>query len=213
MHIRFAIKRSFHIATVMTIASMFGLRPPFAVAQCPLTWKSDPIGMNGKVSALLVYGGELIAGGHFTSAGGIPSSGIAKWNGSAWSALGEGVGGIGDVDFGAVHSLAVFNGELIAGGNFKTAGGIGASSIARWNGAIWLPLGTGIEYNPSDQGLVDALAVYKANSLLLDNSTWLEALRPSIWLHGMAIPGQHLIHPWNSLSRFFRWPPRVTNYT
>ena len=36
--------------------------------------------------------GNLYVGGRFTMAGGIEVNGIAKWNGSAWSALGAGVG-------------------------------------------------------------------------------------------------------------------------
>ena len=43
------------------------------------------------VSALEIYEGELIVAGGFTSAGGIVVNGIAKWNGSAWSALGTGL--------------------------------------------------------------------------------------------------------------------------
>jgi hypothetical protein len=38
----------------------------------------------------------------------------------------------------------VYNGELVAGGEFAGAGGNAASNIARWNGTSWQPLGTGI---------------------------------------------------------------------
>ena len=44
------------------------------------------------VCALAVSGTNLYAGGNFTTAGGVPANYIAKWDGSAWSALGSGIG-------------------------------------------------------------------------------------------------------------------------
>ena len=44
-------------------------------------------------NALAVSGTNLYAGGYFTKAGGVPANYIAKWDGSAWSALGSGTGG------------------------------------------------------------------------------------------------------------------------
>jgi hypothetical protein len=97
------------------------------------------------VSALTVFddggGPALYAGGDFTSAGGVSASGIAKWNGSGWSALGAGVNG-------SVYALLVFNDgggqALYVGGDFSTAGGVSANSIAKWNGSSWIALGSGM---------------------------------------------------------------------
>lgn len=49
-----------------------------------------------------------------------------------------------------VFALTVYNGELIAGGFFTTAGGTKTSNIARWDGATWSPLGSGMggAFNP-----------------------------------------------------------------
>ena len=44
-----------------------------------------------RVNALAVSGTNLYAGGYFTTAGGVPANNIAKWDGSAWSALGSGM--------------------------------------------------------------------------------------------------------------------------
>lgn len=98
------------------------------------------------VSALEVFddgtGAALYAGGSFVSIDGATMNSIAKWNGTAWSPLGSGVGSDD------VYALAVFDDgtgpALYAGGYFLTAGGVPASSIARWNGASWSPLGTGM---------------------------------------------------------------------
>ena len=38
-----------------------------------------------------------------------------------------------------VSSLTVYDGELVAGGFFTTAGGAPANHIARWDGSAWQP--------------------------------------------------------------------------
>jgi hypothetical protein len=53
-----------------------------------------------------------------------------------------------------VYCLTVYNGSLIAGGSFTTAGGGAANRIARWNGSNWQQLGSGMNGN------VNALTVY-----------------------------------------------------
>ncbi len=112
------------------------------------TWHPLGTGLDSSTAyALTVYNGELIAGGGFSNAGGSSANGIARWNGSAWQALGTGTDNI-------VISLTVYNGELIAGGNFGTAGDVVCSRIARWDGTQWRPLGSGVS------GDVNALAAY-----------------------------------------------------
>lgn len=103
------------------------------------SWMPLGGGMNGPVSALTVFNGELIAGGEFTNAGGTPVNNIARWNGTTWAQLGTGI-------IGNVKALIVYNNELIAGGHFFTAGGVGANCIAKWNGNSWAPLGSGMNY-------------------------------------------------------------------
>ena len=44
----------------------------------------------------------------------------------------------------AVLALCVYNGKLVAGGKFATAGGVSANRIAAWDGVSWQPLGDGI---------------------------------------------------------------------
>jgi hypothetical protein len=108
------------------------------------------------VAAFAVFddgtGEALYAGGFIGYAGGVLVSGIAKWDGTSWSALSgpfaTGVGsGLG------VYSLAVFDDgtgpALYAGGDFTTAGGVTVNNIARWDGSSWSalsgPSGTGID--------------------------------------------------------------------
>ncbi len=100
-----------------------------------------------RVEDLIVYNSELYAGGMFFWASGVSTNNIAKWDGSAWSAVGSGTVGI-------VVSFTVFNGELIVGGAFTSAGGLTANYIAKWNGTTWSTLDTGLN------GAVYALSVY-----------------------------------------------------
>ncbi len=84
--------------------------------------------------------GSIYAGGDFTNAGAVAAADyIAKWNGSAWSALGTGANAAG------VYSLAFDgSGNLYAGGTFTLMGGIANTvRIAKWNGSAWSAMGTG----------------------------------------------------------------------
>jgi hypothetical protein len=56
-----------------------------------------------------------------------------------------------------VTVVAIGSDGLYAGGSFTTAGGTNANRIARWNGTIWVPLGSGTT-NGLD-GSVSAIAV------------------------------------------------------
>jgi hypothetical protein len=100
-------------------------------------------GANGIVYALAADGsGNVYAGGAFTVIGTVTANRIAKWNGSAWSALGGGASG-------AVYALAVSGTDLYVGGNFTTVYRSDATAvpgtgyIAKWNGSAWSALGGG----------------------------------------------------------------------
>jgi hypothetical protein len=111
---------------------------------------SGVIGVNGQVSALAVYNGQLVAAGAFVGAGASSASRIARWSGSTWLTLPgpSGNGMAGPVD--SVRALYVHNGELVAGGRFSSAGGTAANNIARWTGSTWLPVS-----GPSGNGVDD----------------------------------------------------------
>ena len=96
----------------------------------------------GGVSGLAVFDDELIAGGWFTSAGDQSANFIARWNGSTWQPLGSGIGSGGGCT--NVWAMAAFGDQLIVGGQFTTAGGIGANNIARWDGREWHAMDNGL---------------------------------------------------------------------
>ncbi len=111
-----------------------------------------PNGTDGTVRAVVQSGTDTYIGGDFITVGNLVANHIAKWNGTAWSTLGTGVGN------GVVNALAVArNGDVYVGGSFTQAGGAAANRIARWNGTAWSPLGTGMGNGLN--GEVNALAI------------------------------------------------------
>ncbi|MBX3402610.1 MAG: immunoglobulin domain-containing protein [Phycisphaeraceae bacterium] len=116
----------------------------------------------GRVLALMVHEGHLIAGGQFQRSGDAVIVGTARWTGvgagdGSWEEIGGGFG-IGQYGQWPVNALAVYNGELIAAGRFSVSQSDPSTPlqrIARWDGAAWRPIGAGLE------GQVYALEVYR----------------------------------------------------
>jgi len=142
------------------------------------------------VHSFATYNGELYAGGYFSSAGGVPANNIAKWNGTNWSAVGNGTGGIvyslavyngelyagtgnsiirwngtnwsdaGSVNCYGIKSMVVFNGNLYAAGNFPDLGGQYGTSIVKWDGNTWTPV---VPENDLYTVSIECMAVYNGN--------------------------------------------------
>ncbi len=115
-------------------------------------------GINGIIYAIAVSGSDTYVGGSFTDAGGVAAADyVAKWDGSQWSALGQGT----DM---YVRAIAVIGSDVYVGGQFnnaKNADGSnvpGTGNIARWNGTEWNAMGYGMEN--------DVLALAVSGSLL-----------------------------------------------
>jgi hypothetical protein len=115
--------------------------PPILLAAGDENWDdrfSFPgSGVDGNVTALIVNGDDVYAGGGFTHAGEVAANNIAKWDGSAWSSLGNGVNG-------GVNAIVVSGNDVYAGGNFWQAGDVPANRIAKWDGSAWSSLGSGV---------------------------------------------------------------------
>lgn len=109
------------------------------------SWSALGSGVEGhgsSVQSMLVFddgtGPALYVAGRFEVAGGVPRNGVAKWDGSAWASVGNGLEK-------GVSQLLVFddgNGDrLYACGSFDFGGGTSFNGLARWNGSNWDPAG------------------------------------------------------------------------
>src|SRR5262249_14488994 len=115
------------------------------------TWDPDGAGPAGEL---------LVLGGRFQGAGDLLAANVVAWDPAtgSWSMLGTGTGE-------AVNALATLpHGDLLAAGEFTTAGGVPANRIARWNGSSWSAIGSG-----TDAGIA-ALAVLPTGDLVAAGS-------------------------------------------
>jgi len=105
----------------------FGCWMPFGLGMTRAD-KIDP-----GVSTLAVNDRQLIAGGNFDYADGVPAHRVAAWDGNSWSPFGSGP--IGDY---GVNVAAPYEGNLLIGrGNDSGT----LLPILKWNGGTWLAMG------------------------------------------------------------------------
>ena len=113
------------------------------------SWSSVDGGLHGEAAAWVQSfaefddgtGPALYVGGFFTEAGSVPALNIARWDGTEWSGLGDGLDS-------SVRAFAVFDDgtgpALYAVGFFTASGGSALSYIARWDGTSWSAVGGGL---------------------------------------------------------------------
>ncbi len=121
-------------------------------------WSDDYF--DRRASVLHVHNNDLYVGGHFALAGGTPAWCVARWNGTAWSSVGEGLNGVPAVGWGPadVDTFATYQGSLYAGGWILNSGAQRLDSIARFDGAQWQDVGDGVVQD--QQGGVFAIGAW-----------------------------------------------------
>jgi len=141
-------------------------------------WTGFGLGINGTdprwqvLSILEAANGDIVAAGNFLTAGGTSANSIARWNGSQWFAYGSGITYPSQLFKLQVRALAQMpNGDIVAGGDFDTAGGNPGGRIARWDGANWarLPQGAGdivwsLLRTPQDELVIAGAYTYAGGS-------------------------------------------------
>ena len=158
-------------------------RGPVFSAEPPLTspWSGLDMGLSGVVRAMAVSSAGIVyVGGdfRFVGTGGTPVDGlshIAKWNGSAWSALDMGV------HFNStVRAIAISGTDIYIGGDI----GGGLNNVAKWNGTAWVALDQGLA------GRVSAIAVSGTDVYVGGSFT-------EVGAGGVAVTGLNNIAKWN----------------
>jgi hypothetical protein len=92
-----------------------------------------------KTHTLLVFDGELYAGGGFSHTGTREVGQLARFDGSDWQRAGPELTVSGEARP-YVEILGEFGGELYMGGFFDTADGVLVNGLARWSGDQWQPV-------------------------------------------------------------------------
>ncbi len=93
---------------------------------------------NSRVNAIAAnHRGDIYVGGQLLFSGNVDMGNIAKWDGSQWSALANGVNDV-------VNSLVANGNDIYVTGDFTMAGGIAANKIAKWDDQKWSSLGEGL---------------------------------------------------------------------
>ncbi len=127
------------------------------------TWSAPDAGMGvmkdgyrAAVRALTIADGALYVAGDFDTINDVAARDVARWDGTTWRALGDGLGnsynGTTLDNSGTVYALAVIDGgHIVAAGNFTSAsngeGPLTVNSAAHWNPATqqWSSLSGGIQ--------------------------------------------------------------------
>ncbi len=107
---------------------------------CNDGWESS-FAVNGAIGSIRTIvsdgQGNLYIGGAIGAINNTVVKGIAKWDGTSWSALGSGIDG-------RVDAIAIANGNVYVAGDIRFAGGVAVNNVAKWNGTSWSALGSGI---------------------------------------------------------------------
>jgi hypothetical protein len=126
-------------------------------------WVAIGSGVNDGVNALLAGSDGIYVGGVFISAGGMGISNIARWDGSGWHPLDDGLNpvtysGLSSVSGGWVNMLATDGKTIYAAGGFGYRGDTSEtdswrniSNVAAWDGLRWnhMPVGKTMGEAPS----------------------------------------------------------------
>lgn len=136
---------------------------PAVAGDCPFGWRPEEAvpGIETAVSSVVIWDADgsgsqsplLVVGGYTKISESLFDGKVAAWNGTSWQLLGSGMND-------QVKALAVYNGDLIAGGLFTSAGGNTVNYIARWDGANWNHLSNGVGGTTQQLGVL-ALSVYQ----------------------------------------------------
>lgn len=149
-------------------ASVAGVPANSAARWNGTTWSAMGTGLVGSTTIpngltwCELGNGFVALGGSFVTAGGIGPN-LAHWTGAAFGTLPSFV-----VNGETRAALPDPNGGVYVGGTFTTVSGVPANRVARWNGAAWQALGSGITGSQySGPAVVRAMAWLPDGSLVV----------------------------------------------
>lgn len=126
---------------------------------------------NGPVTSLCIYRNKLYAGGKFSSVDGVTAWRIACYDGTQWSAVGDGVYW-SEACCSSVDAMTVWRDKLIIGGTFDRAvnsdnSEINAGSIVAWNDTSWSAIGEMTQQTTGvNTGYIFSLGTYRGDLIV-----------------------------------------------
>lgn len=150
------------ITMIVTLVSLMGAATASAAQTCEPQWATDTFGIPGvggvPVAAVMFDDGSgpaLYVGGGFKAAGSSVARNVARWDGSEWASVGDGLEG-------HVNALTVFDDgggpALYAARSMVTADGQWISGLVMWDGGAWSAIGGQIGSERGD--IVTTLEVF-----------------------------------------------------
>lgn len=109
------------------------------------TWTPLDQGFNNDVLTCTIYNGDLIIGGDFTEANGVPISRVARWNTTTSTFESMGTPASFDND---VRCMVEFDGDLYVGGDFSNVDGNAPSDgLVKWDAGTqtWVGGNSGVD--------------------------------------------------------------------
>ncbi|MGZ4963228.1 MAG: beta strand repeat-containing protein, partial [Limisphaerales bacterium] len=142
------------------------------------SWSAVQPAPDGTVFSMAVSGNNLYVAGLFQSVSNLSAANIARFDGTNWYALGNGISGYCAVAIGGTN--------VFVSGEFGAAGTNAANNVAKWTGADWIPLGGGVD-GPAWTIAANATNVYVAGEFTYagDNPSYRFGIwndrQPNIW--------------------------------
>jgi len=131
--------------------------------------------IDSHVRALAAHGTDVYVGTDSVDVGGVAlADHVARWNGSAWSAVGSNTPGTNGW-FPAtafINALATVGPMVFAAGSFQNANGVAtADAIAYFDGSVWRPIGSNGAGNGPMGGSLNVLSVFRSKVYTAGNFT------------------------------------------
>jgi hypothetical protein len=114
-----------------------------------------PSSPESRATAAIVFNNELVVSGAFTSAGEVPATNVARWDGQNWHEMGTLPS--------AFSAFAIYNKELYGAGKLTISGV--SYYLAKWTGSEWQPIPGPLE------GYGYALLNYQGNLIVGGETT------------------------------------------